>query len=42
MLSLPEYGWTDFSIGDAKYPLSYLATGPTDWLQEAVSGLKKQ
>ena len=40
MLSVPEYGWTDFSIGDAKYQLSYLATGSTDWLKEAVHGLK--
>ena len=40
MLSVPEYGWTDFSIGDAKYSLSYLFTSLTDWLKEAVHGLK--
>lgn len=40
MLSLPEYGWTNFSIGDAKYSLSYLFIGSTYWLKEAVHGLK--
>lgn len=40
MLTIPEDGWTDFSIGDAKYHLSYLGAGPTDWLKEAIRGLK--
>ncbi|MBR1805461.1 MAG: hypothetical protein IJ774_03635 [Selenomonadaceae bacterium] len=40
MLSLPEYGWTDFSISDAKYPLSYITNVPIDWLMAAVYGLK--
>ncbi|MBQ6005079.1 MAG: hypothetical protein IJL14_02395 [Selenomonadaceae bacterium] len=41
MLSVPEYGWTDFSIGDAKYQLSYLTDIPIEWLETAVYSLKK-
>ena len=42
MLSLPEYGWTDFSIGDAKYPLSYLTDIPIEWLNVSIYGLKNR
>lgn len=40
MLSVPEYGWTHFSIGGNEYSLGYLTFGSTDWLREAVHGLK--
>lgn len=40
MLSLPEYGWTTFSIGDAKYSLSYLTDIPIEWLKAVIYGLK--
>ena len=40
MLTLPEYGWTKFSIGDAKYSLSYLFFGLIGWLEESIHGLK--
>lgn len=41
MLSLPEYGLAEFSIGDVKYSLGYLSHGSTDWLESAIYGLKK-
>ena len=40
MFSVPEYGRTDFSIGDKKYPLSYVTDVPIDWLNAAIYGLK--
>jgi len=42
MLSVPKYGWTDFSIGGNEYSLSYLTDVPIDWLESAVYGLTNQ
>ena len=41
MLSKPEYGWTDFSLGNSCYSLSYLSNLPFEWLDGAIFGLEK-
>jgi hypothetical protein len=41
MLSKPEYGWSNFYIGnDHEYELSYLTDVPFDWLEQAIHGLE--
>lgn len=40
MLSKPEYGWTNFSLGKLNYSLSYINEIPIDWLKAAIFGLK--
>lgn len=40
MLSKPEYGWTDFSLGENCYSLSYLSNIPLEWLDRAIFGLE--
>ena len=40
MLSKPEHGWTEFSLGNTAYSLSYLTDIPTDWLDQAIHGLE--
>ena len=40
MLSKPEYGWTDFSLGESCYSLSYLSNIPLEWLERAIFGLE--
>jgi hypothetical protein len=40
MLSKPEHGWTEFSLGKTIYSLSYLTDIPTNWLDEAIHGLQ--
>lgn len=40
MLGKPEHGWTDFSLGDSIYSLSYLTNIPLDWLERAIFGLE--
>lgn len=41
MLSVPEYGWTEFNISDEKsYSLSYLTDVALEWIQSATYGLK--
>lgn len=40
MLSKPHHGWTEFSIGNQEYRLSYLTDIPTDWLSQAILGMK--
>ena len=40
MLSKPNAGWTDFSLGGKTYYLSYLNDIPFVWLYYAIHGLK--
>lgn len=40
MLSKPEHGWTEFSLGNNCYSLSYLSNLPFDWLDRAIFGLE--
>ena len=40
MLSRPQHGWTDFSLGNSVYCLSYLTDIPLDWLERAIFGLQ--
>lgn len=41
MFSFPEYGYTNFSIGDVKYSLSNVFSDvPIDWLEKSIYGLK--
>ena len=40
MLSKPDAGWTDFSLGSKSYALSYLNDIPIEWLDQAIHGLK--
>lgn len=40
MLSKPIHGWTNFSLGESTYALSYLTNVPVQWLDEAIHGLK--
>ena len=40
MLSKPEHGWTDFSLGESCYSLSYLSNIPLEWLERAIFGLE--
>lgn len=40
MLSKPQHGWTDFSLGDSYYSISYLTNVPLDWLERAIFGLE--
>lgn len=40
MLSKPQHGWTDFSLGDCCYSISYLTNVPLDWLDRAIIGLE--
>lgn len=39
MLSRPDYGWSDFQLGEKSYSLGYLTNVPFDWLTEAIHGL---
>ena len=41
MLSKPEHGWSDFSLGTKRYSLSYLSNVPLDWLDRAIVGLEE-
>ena len=42
MLSKPDAGWTDFQLGseNTAYSLSYLNDIATEWLNQAIHGLK--
>ena len=40
MLSKPKHGWTDFSLGESCYSISYLTNVPFDWLDRAIFGLE--
>ena len=40
MLSKPQHGWTDFSLGKSCYSLSYLSNIPLEWLDRAIWGLE--
>ena len=40
MLSKPQHGWTDFSLGKSCYALSYLSNIPLEWLDRAIFGLQ--
>ena len=40
MLSRPQHGWTDFSLGKSCYSLSYLSNIPFVWLDRAIFGLE--
>lgn len=40
MLSKPDAGWSDFSLGGKTYYLSYLTDIPFVWLYHAIHGLK--
>ena len=40
MLSKPEHGWSDFSLGTKRYSLSYLSNIPMEWLDRAIFGLE--
>ena len=40
MISKPQYGWTDFSLGESCYSLSYLSNIPLEWLERAIFGLE--
>lgn len=40
MLSKPEHGWTEFSLGENFYSLSYLSNIPLEWLERAILGLE--
>lgn len=40
MLSKPQYGWTDFSLGESCYGLSYITNIPLEWLDRAIFGLE--
>ena len=40
MLSKPKHGWTDFSLGESRYSLSYLSNIPFEWLERAIFGLE--
>jgi hypothetical protein len=40
MLSKPEHGWADFSLGTKRYSLSYLSNIPWDWVDRATFGLE--
>ncbi len=40
MLSKPRHGWTEFSLGESRYSISYLSNVPLDWLDRAIFGLE--
>ena len=40
MLSKPQHGWTEFSLGAICYSISYLTNVPLDWLERAIFGLE--
>lgn len=40
MLSRPLNGWTDFSLGQEVYGLSYLTNVPIEWVNQAIHGLE--
>lgn len=40
MLSKPQYGWADFSLGRSIYSISYLTNVPLDWLDRAIFGME--
>ena len=40
MLSKPDYGWSDFTLGDKSFSLSYLTDIPNDWPDAAIDGLQ--
>lgn len=40
MLSKPEHGWSEFSLGESCYSISYLTNVPLDWLDRAIFGLE--
>lgn len=40
MLSSPQSGWTDFTLGDPWCSLSYVTNVPMDWLEAAICGLE--
>ena len=40
MLSKPQHGWTDFSLGETCYSLSYVSNIPFDWLDKSIFGLE--
>ena len=40
MLSKPQHGWTEFSLGETCYSMSYLTNIPFDWLDRAIFGLE--
>ena len=40
MLSRPEAGWSQFSLDDQLFSLSYLTNVPCDWLDQAIHGLE--
>ena len=40
MLSRPQHGWTDFSLEENCYSLSYVTNVPLDWLDRAILGLE--
>ena len=44
VLSKPEAGWSQFSLDDQLFSLSYLTNIPCDWLDQAIQGIdfKKQ
>lgn len=41
MLSKPEFGWTNFSLGNIKVSISNIFTPlPQGWIEEAIRGLQ--
>lgn len=40
MLSKPQAGWSELTLGDYKAPVSFLTDIPFDWLRGCISGLK--
>ena len=40
MLSKPDAGWSDFSLCDKSFALSYLTNIPCEWLDQAIHGLE--
>ena len=40
MLSRPEAGWSELTLGDFKAPVSFLTDIPFDWLRACLNSLK--
>ena len=40
MLSTPDSGWTHFQLGSESYRLSFLTDVASEWLTQAIHGLK--
>ena len=40
MLSKPQHGWTDFTLGELRFSLSYLSNIPLEWLDRAIFGME--